>query len=94
MRQNFFSKFLDVRAERTLDQLEEKGMDVEALTEGLGEEDEWGSRLKEVRRRKEEEELRMAMEEDDKKKRRKRRRSRREGGREGGRRLNDWEMEE
>ncbi|GAB5035783.1 Hypothetical protein NocV09_02900900 [Nannochloropsis oceanica] len=47
VRQNFFSKFLDVRAERTLDQLEEKGMDVEALTEGMGEEDEWGSRLKE-----------------------------------------------
>ncbi|EWM20869.1 hypothetical protein Naga_100787g1, partial [Nannochloropsis gaditana] len=82
VRQNFFQKFLDVRAERTLDQLEEKGVDVEALTGGMGEEDEWGNRLKEVQRRKEEEaaaKVLMEAEDEGRKRKRRRRKGRREG---------------
>lgn len=86
VRQNFFQKFLDVRAERTLDQLEEKGVDVEALTGGMGEEDEWGNRLKEVQRRKEEEaaaKVLMEAEDEGRKRKRRRRKGRREGRRVG-----------
>lgn len=58
LRQNFFQKFLDVRAERTLEQLEDKGIDVEDL------DDEWGNRLKEVKekKRKQEEDERLERE--------------------------------